>query len=80
MECQRDSQEKLLVSATYVDRPEASTVAGGHIRVQSLHGIRPGHLAVLLVHVVGAGARIIPNPEAEVLDLEGVLLVDLTSS
>ena len=64
-------------AATYVDRPETSAVTGGHIGVEGLDGVGPGHLAVLLVHVVGAGARIVTDPEAEVLDLEGVLLVDL---
>jgi hypothetical protein len=52
-------------------------VTGSHIGVKSLDGVRPGHLTVLLVHVVGTGPRVVTNPEAEVLDLEGVLLVDL---
>lgn len=60
-----------------MDRPETSTVTGGHIGVQSLDGVRPGQLAVLLVHVVGAGPRVVADPDTEVLDLEGVLLVDL---
>lgn len=60
-----------------MDRPEAGTVASSHVGVESLNGIRPGHLTVLLVHVVGAGARIVADPDAEVLDLLGVLLVDL---
>ena len=50
---------------------------GGHILVQSLDSIGAGHLAVLLVHVVGAGARVVSDPDTEVLDLGGALLVDL---
>lgn len=65
------------ISKTYVDRPEASTVAGGHIGVEGLDGGNAGSLAVLLVHVVGAGARVVTDPDTEVLDLEGVLLGDL---
>jgi hypothetical protein len=60
-----------------VDRPEAGTVTGSHVGVESLDSIRPGHLTVLLVHVVGAGARVVADPDAEVLDLLGVLLADL---
>lgn len=60
-----------------MDRPEASTVTGGHVGVQSLGSISSGELAVLLVHVVGAGARVVSDPDTEVLDLGGVLLVQL---
>jgi hypothetical protein len=59
-----------------VNRPESGTMSGRHILVECLDGIRPAHLAILLVHVVGAGSRIIANPDAEILDLEGSLLVD----
>jgi hypothetical protein len=61
---------------TYVNRPKSRTMSGGHILVECLYGIRPAHLAILLVHVVGAGSRIIANPDAEVLDLEGSFLVN----
>lgn len=61
-----------------MDRSETGTVAGGHVRVQGLDGVGPGHLTVLLVHVVGAGARVVADPDAEVLDLQRVLLVDLS--
>ena len=69
----------LRMGASYVDGPEAGTVAGGHVRVQRLGGVHPRHLTVLLVHVVGAGARVVTDPDAEVLDLLGVLLLDLQS-
>jgi len=55
-------------------------VTGGHVLVHGLDGIRPGHLTVLLVHVVGAGARIVADPDAKVLDLLWALLVDLVES
>ena len=58
-----------------MDGPEAGTVASGHVGVEGLDGICPRHLAVLLVHVVGTGARVVADPDAEVLDLLGVLLV-----
>lgn len=64
-------------NGTYVDGPETGTVAGGHVLVQSLDGLGPGHLTVLLVHVVSAGAGVVADPDTEVLDLQGVLLVDL---
>jgi hypothetical protein len=68
------------VQCTYLDRPEAGSVTGGHILVQSVDGGNAGHLTVLLVHVVGAGARVVADPDAEVLDLLGALLGDLALS
>jgi len=65
---------------TYVNRPEARSVTGSHVLVQSIDGVSPRHLTVLLVHVVGAGARIVADPDTEVLDLLGALLVDLAES
>jgi hypothetical protein len=62
---------------TYLYRPEARSVTGGHILVKSVNGGDTGHLTVLLVHVVGAGAGIVADPDTEVLDLLGTLLVDL---
>ena len=63
--------------ATYVDGPEAGAVAGSHVLVERLDGVGAAHLTVLLVHVVGAGTRVVSDPDTEVLDLERVLLVDL---
>lgn len=65
---------------TYLDLPEARSVTGSHILVESLDGGDTGHLTVLLVHVVGAGARVVADPDAEVLDLLWALLVDLSMS
>lgn len=53
-------------------------MTGGHILVESVDGGNAGHLTVLLVHVVGAGARVVADPDTEVLDLLGALLVDLS--
>lgn len=61
---------------TYVNTPESGTMSGGHVLVQSPDGVGAAELSVLLVHVVGAGARIITEPDAKVLDLERTLLVD----
>jgi hypothetical protein len=52
-------------------------MSGGHVLVQSLDSICAGHLTVLLVHIVGAGARVVTDPDAEVLDRLWVLLVNL---
>lgn len=60
-----------------MDGPETGTVAGGHVLVHSLDGLSPRHLTVLLVHVVGTRAGVVSDPDAEVLDLQRVLLVDL---
>ena len=67
----------LLPVSTYVDRPETSAVTGGHVLVERLNRVGAGHLTVLLVHVVGTRARVVADPDTEVLDLEGVLLGDL---
>lgn len=60
-----------------MDGPEAGAVTGGHVLVHGLDGVGAGHVTVLLVHVVGAGAGVVADPDTEVLDLERVLLVDL---
>ena len=69
-----------LARQTYLNRPETGAVTGGHILVESVDGGDAGHLAVLLVHVVGTGARVVADPDTEVLDLLGALLGDLTLS
>lgn len=51
-------------------------MSGGHILVESFNRIRPAHLSVLLVHIVGARPRIVADPDAEVLDLKRAFLVD----
>lgn len=60
-----------------MDGPEAGTVAGSHVGVEGLDGVDSGQLTVLLVHVVRTRAGVVSEPDTEVLDLLGVLLVDL---
>ena len=60
-----------------MDRAEAGAVAGSHVLVEGLDGIRTTEFTELLVHVVGSRARIVAKPDTEVLDLQGLLLVDL---
>jgi hypothetical protein len=66
-----------LGNADDLDGAGASAVAGSHVGVAGLDSGVAGQLAVLLVHVVGAGAGIVTDPDTEVLDLKGLLLVDL---
>lgn len=65
-------------SVPYVNGPETGTVASSHVRVESLDGICSRELTVLLVHVVGAGAGVVSDPDTEVLDAQRVLLADLS--
>lgn len=63
--------------STYVDGAEAGTVTGSHVLVESLNSLGAAHLTELLVHVVGAGAGVVAEPDTEVLDLGRALLADL---
>lgn len=60
-----------------MDGAEAGTVASSHVLVESLDGLGAAHLTELLVHVVGTGARVVAEPDTEVLDLQRALLSDL---
>jgi hypothetical protein len=60
-----------------VNGPESRSVSRSHVLVQRLHRVRSRHLPVLLVHVVGSRARVVADPDAEVLDFHGAFLVDL---
>ena len=60
-----------------MDGAEAGTVAGSHVLVESLNSLGAAHLTELLVHVVGAGAGVVAEPDTEVLDLGRTLLADL---
>ena len=73
-------QFRSVVRLSYLNLPKAGSVTGSHVLVQGIHSVRSGHLAVLLVHVVGAGARVVSDPDTEVLDLLGALLIDLRGS
>ena len=65
------------MDCTHVDRPEASAVASGHVLVQRLDSIGTREFTELLVDVVGSRARVVANPDTEVLYFERLLLVDL---
>jgi hypothetical protein len=60
-----------------VDGTETGAVTGSHVLVEGLNSFGAAHLTELLVHVVGAGARVVADPDTEVLDLKRTLLVDL---
>ena len=60
-----------------VDGAEAGTVTGSQVLVHVLNSLSTGHGAVLLVHVVSSRSRVVSNPDAEVLHLHWLLLVDL---
>jgi len=60
-----------------LDGGGSGSVPGAHVAVALSH--RPGgrQVAVFAVHVVSTGARVVSEPDAEVLDGSGLLLVDL---
>lgn len=60
-----------------MDRPEPGSMPGGHILVKSLDGVGAGQFTVFLVHVVGAAARVVADPDTKVLNFQGSFLVDL---
>jgi len=65
------------VKETHVDGPEPRTMPGGHILIEALDGIRARELAVLLVHVMCTRARVVTDPDTEVLDFQRLLFVNL---
>lgn len=60
-----------------MDRPETGAVACSHVLVEALDRVCARELAELLVHVVCAGARVVADPDAEVLHFQRFLLADL---
>jgi len=63
-----------------VDGPEAGTMPRSHVLVHGLDSRCTRELTELLVHVVGARARVVADPDTEVLDFQGLLLVDLVDA
>ena len=63
-----------------LDAVSPGTMTGTHIAVAL--GDSRGHsqVAVLTVHVVGTGTGVVPQPDAKVLDLQGLLLPDLLNT
>jgi len=59
-----------------MDRPETSTVSGGHILIEGLDGIGAGKFTILLVHVVSSAAGVVADPDSKVLDFLRTLLMD----
>ena len=66
-----------MITATYVNGAKAGTVTGSHVLVQRVDGISSAEFTELLVHVVGTATRVVTDPDTEVLDLQGLLLVNL---
>jgi len=64
-------------AGAYVDRPEAGTVPGSHVLVQTMYCISTGEFTELLVHVVSSGTRVVAEPDAKVLNLQWLALMDL---
>ena len=60
-----------------MDGAETGAVAGSHVLIEGLDGIRTAELTELLVHVVSAATGVVADPDAEVLDLQGLLLLNL---
>mmetsp|Transcript_18273 Transcript_18273/g.52263 ORF Transcript_18273/g.52263 Transcript_18273/m.52263 type:complete len:207 (-) Transcript_18273:40-660(-) len=60
-----------------LDGSGATAVTAGHLVVELGDGPGEGEVAELTVHVVGAGAGVVTEPDAVVLDGAGVLLGDL---
>ncbi len=53
------------------------TMSAGHLRVHLVDCAIHGHIPVLLVHVVVARPRLVPDPQAEVLHAGGAAVEDL---
>ena len=60
-----------------MDGAKAGTVTSSHVLVEGLNSLGPAHLTELLVHVVRARTRVVAEPDAEVLHLKRLLLLNL---
>ncbi len=60
-----------------LDGVSARSVLGTHVSVALSDGTLGGQVSVLSVHVVCARARVVSQPDGEVLDLQWSSLVDL---
>lgn len=58
---------------------KAGAVATGHILVECLDGICARQLTELFIHIVGSGARVVAQPDTEVLHLGRAFFVDLVN-
>lgn len=59
-----------------LDGVGTGTVTRGHVAVALSDGTANGQITVLAVHVVRTGARVVAQPDAEVLDAQRSLLQD----
>ena len=59
-----------------LDGVRSCPVPRAHVAVAGGDGRAHGEVAVLTVHVVGTGTRVVPQPDAKVLDFQGLLLHD----
>merc|ERR1719234_2827084 len=57
-----------------LDGVSPGPVSGSHVTVALSDGRVDSQVPVLAVHVVGSGTRVVPQPNAKVLDLQGILL------
>ena len=55
-------------------------MASAHVAIALGDGSADGQVSVLAVHVVGSGPGVVSEPDAEVLDLEGLPLDDLLNA
>jgi hypothetical protein len=67
----------IITYADDLDVTEARAMTSSHILITSTHSFHTGHTTVFLVHVVGAGARVVTKPDTKVLDLFRALFKDL---
>lgn len=62
-----------------LDAGATSPVTGSHLGVHLLNSGGEGGVTVFLVHIVGTRSGVVSDPETEVLDVVGVLFVDLVN-
>mmetsp|Transcript_24702 Transcript_24702/g.57385 ORF Transcript_24702/g.57385 Transcript_24702/m.57385 type:complete len:210 (-) Transcript_24702:30-659(-) len=59
-----------------LDRTWVGTMTTRHLLVHLANSVVDVHITVLLVHVVGVGATLVPQPDPVVLHLVGLLVLD----
>lgn len=60
-----------------LDAMSSGAVTGSHVAIALGDGSNDGHVTIFAVHVVGSRPGVITEPDTEVLDLQGLLLLDL---
>jgi hypothetical protein len=59
---------------------KTGTMTSSHVLIEGFNGVGSGQLSELLIHVVGSRTRVVTEPDAEVLDFQWALLMDLNTS